>query len=91
MVSNKTNATGHSFAWVSPNFETNISDNSLSQLSQLIKEKMVFKPSVPPSGVWCPAVTFFDRTSDEIDLESQKKYFHYLSTTGLAGLVMLPS
>lgn len=44
-------------------------------------------PHVPPSGVWVPTVTFLH--NDELDLESQKKYFTYLSTTGLAGLVVL--
>ncbi|KAJ5220510.1 hypothetical protein N7468_009714 [Penicillium chermesinum] len=46
-------------------------------------------PQVPPAGVWCPAVTFFDHSKDALDLESQSKYFGYLSTTGLAGLVIL--
>ncbi|KAF2446563.1 dihydrodipicolinate synthetase [Karstenula rhodostoma CBS 690.94] len=45
--------------------------------------------SVPPSGVWCPAVTFFDPDTDELALDAQARYFHYLSTTGLAGLVIL--
>ncbi|KAF2850959.1 aldolase [Plenodomus tracheiphilus IPT5] len=44
---------------------------------------------VPPSGVWCPAVTFFDPKSDALDLEAQAWYFAHLSTTGLAGLVIL--
>lgn len=47
------------------------------------------QPHVPAAGVWCPAVTFFDHDKDALDLESQKKYFAYLSTTGLAGLVIL--
>jgi 4-hydroxy-2-oxoglutarate aldolase len=47
---------------------------------------------VPPkAGVWCPAVTFFHPTNGFIDLDSQKKYFKYLSTTGLTGLVVLGS
>ncbi|OOF92827.1 hypothetical protein ASPCADRAFT_517648 [Aspergillus carbonarius ITEM 5010] len=41
------------------------------------------------SGVWCPAVTFFDHTTDTLDLAAQHKYYSYLSTTGLAGLVIL--
>ncbi|KAJ0118920.1 hypothetical protein J7T55_013176 [Diaporthe amygdali] len=45
--------------------------------------------SVPPGGVWCPAVTFFDPDTDELDLEAQAKYYAYLSKTGLAGLVIL--
>lgn len=45
--------------------------------------------SVPPGGVWCPAVTFFDPDTDELDLEAQSKYYSYLSKTGLAGLVIL--
>jgi 4-hydroxy-2-oxoglutarate aldolase len=45
---------------------------------------------VPPSpGVWCPAVTFFDHSSDTLDLASQNTYFSYLSKTGLTGLVVL--
>ncbi|KAJ5538880.1 Aldolase-type TIM barrel [Penicillium frequentans] len=43
----------------------------------------------PPSGVWCPAVTFFDHETDSLDLASQSQYFAYLSRTGLAGLVIL--
>ncbi|KAJ5769646.1 hypothetical protein N7520_004205 [Penicillium odoratum] len=46
------------------------------------------QPHVPPAGVWCPAVTFFDGT-DCLDLEAQSQYFAYLSQTGLAGLVIL--
>lgn len=45
--------------------------------------------SVPPSGVWCPAVTFFNHSNDTLDLPSQKQYYQYLSQTGLAGLVIL--
>lgn len=46
-------------------------------------------PKVPPSGVWCPAVTLFDRASDTVDLAAQRRYFAHLATTGLAGLVVL--
>ncbi|EPS38661.1 hypothetical protein H072_7638 [Dactylellina haptotyla CBS 200.50] len=46
---------------------------------------------VPRAGVWCPAVTFFDPISGKLDLESQEKYFKYLSNSGLAGLVVLGS
>ncbi|KAK7429405.1 hypothetical protein QQZ08_003997 [Neonectria magnoliae] len=45
---------------------------------------------VPPSGVWAPAITFFDENNtDNLDTESQAKYYSYLSKTGLAGLVIL--
>lgn len=44
---------------------------------------------MPPSGVWCPAVTFFNPETDELDLEAQAVYDKYLSQTGLAGLVIL--
>lgn len=44
---------------------------------------------IPPNGVWCPAVTMFDPETDTLDLDSQAKYYKYLSTTGLAGLVIL--
>ncbi|KAK2739948.1 hypothetical protein FQN57_006267 [Myotisia sp. PD_48] len=45
-------------------------------------------PRVPQAGVWCPAVTFFDPTTDTLDLASQKKYYAYLSRW-LTGLVIL--
>ncbi|KAK2753487.1 hypothetical protein FQN54_007877 [Arachnomyces sp. PD_36] len=44
---------------------------------------------VPRPGIWVPAVTFFDRQTDTLDLISQSKYYTYLSQTGLAGLVIL--
>jgi 4-hydroxy-2-oxoglutarate aldolase len=44
---------------------------------------------VPPSGVWAPAMTFFDPETDTILLDDQKKYYSYLSKSGLAGLVIL--
>ncbi|KAL1960582.1 hypothetical protein VTO42DRAFT_7161 [Malbranchea cinnamomea] len=46
-------------------------------------------PRVPPAGVWCPAVTFFDPATDTLDLPSQKQYYAYLSSSGLTGLVIL--
>jgi len=47
------------------------------------------QPRIPKAGVWAPAVTFFDQATDTLDLESQKKYYAYLSRTGLAGLVIM--
>jgi len=44
---------------------------------------------VPPSGVWVPAVTLFDPEMDTLLLDDQKKYFAYLASTGLTGLVIL--
>ncbi|KAK0708320.1 hypothetical protein B0H67DRAFT_603324 [Lasiosphaeris hirsuta] len=46
------------------------------------------QPVVPPSGVWCPAVTLFDE-ADELVLEDQASYFSYLAKSGLAGLLVL--
>jgi 4-hydroxy-2-oxoglutarate aldolase len=46
---------------------------------------------VPASGVWCPAVTFFNPQTGDIDIASQEKYFKYLSESGLTGLVVLGS
>ncbi|KAJ9133879.1 Aldolase [Pleurostoma richardsiae] len=46
-------------------------------------------PKVPPSGVWCPAVTLFDPETDTLLPEDQAKYYAYLSRTGLSGLVIL--
>ncbi|KFY84216.1 hypothetical protein V500_09500 [Pseudogymnoascus sp. VKM F-4518 (FW-2643)] len=45
--------------------------------------------SIPLSGVWCPAVTFFNHEDDTLDLPSQNQYDEYLSKSGLAGLVIL--
>ena len=47
------------------------------------------RPHVPPSGVWAPAITFFDHATDTLDLASTATYYQYLSSTGLAGLVIL--
>lgn len=47
------------------------------------------QPRIPKAGVWCPAVTIFDPATDTLDLESQKKYYAYLSKSGLAGLVLM--
>lgn len=44
-------------------------------------------PRVPTPGVWAPAVTFFD-SNDNLDLDSQTKYYSYLSKH-LTGLVIL--
>jgi 4-hydroxy-2-oxoglutarate aldolase len=46
-------------------------------------------PQVPPSGVWAPAITFFDHSTDTLDTDAQAKYYSYLSKCGLAGLVIL--
>ncbi|KAL5120375.1 hypothetical protein ACEQ8H_001665 [Pleosporales sp. CAS-2024a] len=48
--------------------------------------------SPPPApGVWCPAVTFYQPSTGALDLDAQKKYFAYLSQSGLTGLVILGS
>lgn len=44
---------------------------------------------VPEPGVWAPAITFFDHSTDTLDLASQKTWYTYLSKTGLRGLVIL--
>lgn len=45
---------------------------------------------VPPSGVWCPAVTLYQPGTDALDLDAQASYFRHLGTrTGLAGLLVL--
>ncbi|KAM5449689.1 putative 4-hydroxy-2-oxoglutarate aldolase [Microsporum audouinii] len=46
-------------------------------------------PRVPSAGVWCPAVTFFDPGTDTLDLPAQKRYYAYLASSGLTGLVIL--
>ncbi|KAF4548477.1 4-hydroxy-2-oxoglutarate aldolase-like protein 4 [Elsinoe fawcettii] len=45
--------------------------------------------SVPPAGCYVPAITFFKPDTDELDLNAQKKYYTYLASTGLKGLVIL--
>ena len=44
---------------------------------------------VPEPGCYVPGVTFFRPETDELDLVSQKKYYSYLASTGLKGLVVL--
>ena len=44
---------------------------------------------VPEPGCYVPGVTFFDPETDKLDLVSQKKYYSYLASTGLKGLVVL--
>lgn len=46
-------------------------------------------PHVPPAGVWCPAITFFNHETDDIDLASQAKYFSHLGKSGLTGVVVM--
>ncbi|CCC11116.1 hypothetical protein SMACR_03823 [Sordaria macrospora] len=48
-------------------------------------------PTVPAAGIWVPAITLFNPQHDTLDLESQAKYFRYLSSpeVGLAGLLIL--
>ncbi|RWA13719.1 hypothetical protein EKO27_g1425 [Xylaria grammica] len=46
-------------------------------------------PKVPPSGIWAPAITFFDPKTDTLIPSDQGKYYSYLSKSGLAGLVIL--
>ncbi|KAF2418018.1 dihydrodipicolinate synthetase [Tothia fuscella] len=45
--------------------------------------------SVPEAGCYVPAITFFNPETDELDLESQAKYYAYLASTRLKGLVIL--
>jgi 4-hydroxy-2-oxoglutarate aldolase len=45
----------------------------------------------PAPGVWCPAVTFYDSSTGDLDLAAQKQYFSYLAQSGLTGLVILGS
>lgn len=44
---------------------------------------------VPEAGVYAPAVTLFDPDTDKLCLEEQAKYYTYLASTGLKGLVIL--
>lgn len=44
---------------------------------------------VPPSGIWAPAITFFDPATDTLLPADQATYYAYLAKSGLAGLVIL--
>ncbi|EXJ72089.1 uncharacterized protein A1O5_04593 [Cladophialophora psammophila CBS 110553] len=44
---------------------------------------------VPPPGVYCPAVTFFDPATDTLLPSEQGQYYSYLANSGLRGLVIL--
>ncbi|KAJ9664362.1 hypothetical protein H2198_000291 [Neophaeococcomyces mojaviensis] len=44
---------------------------------------------VPEAGVYVPAVTLFDPNTDKLCLDDQAKYYAYLASTGLKGLVIL--
>ncbi|KAL2414164.1 putative 4-hydroxy-2-oxoglutarate aldolase, mitochondrial [Exophiala dermatitidis] len=71
-----------------PAVTAHIENASISERSAL-KAATKSMPKVPPSGVWAPAITFFDQSTDNLDTDSQAKYYSYLSKTGLAGLVVL--
>lgn len=44
---------------------------------------------VPEAGIYVPAVTLFDPNTDKLCLDEQAKYYTYLASTGLKGLVIL--
>ncbi|KAI9652625.1 MAG: hypothetical protein M1821_008344 [Bathelium mastoideum] len=44
---------------------------------------------VPKPGTYVPAITFYKKDRDELDIEAQSKYYAYLAGTGLTGLVIL--
>lgn len=44
---------------------------------------------VPSPGVYCPAVTFFDPSTDTLCPTEQRQYYSYLASSGLRGLVVL--
>ena len=64
-----------------------ISDTLSNENATKLTRKHCYQ--VPEPGCYVPAVTFFRPETDELDLVSQKKYFSYLSSTGLKGLVVL--
>lgn len=45
--------------------------------------------AVPEPGCYVPAITFYQRNADKLDLDAQAKYYKYLASTGLQGLVIL--
>lgn len=44
---------------------------------------------IPEAGIYVPAVTLFDPVTDTLCLDDQAKYYAYLASTGLKGLVIL--
>ena len=64
-------------------------------ISDTLSNDIATKPTrkhsypVPEPGCYVPGVTFFHPETDELDLVSQKKYYSYLASTGLKGLVVL--
>ncbi len=44
---------------------------------------------VPPSGVYAPAITFFNPETDTLLPQEQAQYYAYLASSGLRGLVIL--
>ena len=44
---------------------------------------------VPAPGCYVPTITFYQRNADKLDLDAQAKYYSYLASTGLKGLVIL--
>ena len=63
--------------------------SKLAEVSAMKTKGQSASTSVPPGGVWAPAITFFDHQTDDLSLEPQAKYYSYLSKSGLAGLVIL--
>jgi 4-hydroxy-2-oxoglutarate aldolase len=47
------------------------------------------RASVPKAGCYVPAITFYDPKTDRIQFEAQAKYYAYLASTHLTGLVIL--
>lgn len=46
-------------------------------------------PLPPDQGCYVPAITFFDPDTDQLCLDAQAKYYAYLASTALAGMVIL--
>ncbi|KAF2174007.1 hypothetical protein M409DRAFT_62191 [Zasmidium cellare ATCC 36951] len=53
------------------------------------KRPYVHNYPVPKPGCYVPAITFYQRGADKLDLDAQAKYYAYLASTGLQGLVIL--
>jgi 4-hydroxy-2-oxoglutarate aldolase len=62
---------------------------SLANTTSTMSTSSSLHPSAPAPGVYVPAITFFDPTTDELCPSAQTKYYRYLSTTGVRGLVIL--
>ena len=62
-----------------------------SQDSDFLTRSLTVMPQyrAPAQGCYAPAISFFDPNTDSLVLDAQARYYRYLASTGLRGLVIL--